>query len=491
MKTIGELVSACEIISSNCDMKIPVSDIRYDSRKVGANDAFVCIKGFKSDGHDYAGQAVGAGASVVISETALSGDIPHIVVADTRKTLATMSSAYFDHPAEKMKVVGVTGTNGKTTTTHLIKIIVEHATGAKAGLIGTNGNMIGDEEIETERTTPESYELHKLFSEMARAGCEFVVMEVSSHSLALDRVCGIAFEAGVFTNLTQDHLDFHQTMDEYKRAKSILFSRCKTSVVNLDDNAAAYFLEKSAGRKLTYSASKNEASVVSKNIKLRSGGVEFEAVMEGAIGRVSLAIPGMFSVYNALAAVTCAHALGIELCKITAAVKTAAGVKGRFEVVGTPSDCTVIIDYAHTPDGIENVLKTVKGFADGRVVALFGCGGDRDKTKRPKMAAACAAHADFCIITSDNPRSEDPLRIIGDILPGIKKTSCPYAVIPDRREAIRFALENGKPRDYILLLGKGHETYQEINGMKNHFDEREEVASFFAEKDEIRKTVML
>lgn len=380
-----------------------------------------------------------------------------------------------------VKVTVVTGTNGKTTTTYLVKHMLEDA-GHKVGLIGTNQNLIGDEVIETERTTPESYELHALFARMRDAGCTHVIMEVSSHSLVLDRVHGIRFAVGAFTNLTQDHLDFHKTMEEYRKAKAMLFAISDKGVINLDDDAAQAMLADAKCPCLTFSCEKDAADLTAKNIRLHADGVEFVAATKGEIARVKLPIPGHFSVENALAALGMVLQTGMPLSDAAHSLATATGVKGRVEVVPTNTDYTVLIDYAHTPDGVENVLRAVRGFAKGRVVALFGCGGDRDRTKRPKMGKIAAELADFCVVTSDNPRTEDPKAIIDDILEGMKGTKTPMQVIVDRPEAIHWAMAHAKKDDVIVLMGKGHETYQEVNHVKHHMDEREIVAAFFDNK---------
>ena len=352
--------------------------------------------------------------------------------------------------------------------------------GHKVGLIGTNQNLIGDEVIETERTTPESYELHALFARMRDAGCTHVIMEVSSHSLVLDRVHGIPFAVGAFTNLTQDHLDFHKTMEEYRKAKALLFSISKKGVINLDDAAAEKMLADAKCPCMTFSCGKPEADLEATDLQLHADGVEFTAQYQGEKADVKLPIPGHFSVENALTALGIVLQLGMPLADAAKSMATATGVKGRVEVVPTDTDYTVLIDYAHSPDGVENVLKAVRGFAKGRVVALFGCGGDRDRTKRPKMGRIAADLADFCVVTSDNPRTEEPKAIIDDILEGMKDSDTPMQVIVDRPEAIHWALAHAQKDDIIVLMGKGHETYQEVNHVKHHMDEREIVAEYFA-----------
>jgi len=467
-------------MTSLADLDMCISGISYDSRSTRPGDLFVAVRGFESDGHKYIPMAVQKGAACILCEEAPTLDVPYILTKNTRRALSVVSANFFGHPADEMKIIAVTGTNGKTTTTTLIKKIIEHTTGEKVGLIGTIGNEIGDVFVEAERTTPESYELQKLFREMANSGCKYVVMEVSSHALSLDRVYGVTFEVGVFTNLTQDHLDFHKTMEAYCKAKAILFTQCRKGVVNMDDEASKVMIEAATCPIFTYSAEKDEADLCAKEINLRSDGVTFIALTIGELKKIRMGIPGLFSVYNALAAAAAAMQLGIGLDSIAETLSEKAGVKGRAEVVPTGRDFTVLIDYSHTPDALENILKTVKGFAKGRTVILFGCGGDRDRTKRPIMGKIAVDLADFAIITSDNPRTEEPGAIIDDILEGVKGTNTPYVVIENRREAIGWAIENAEPGDVIILAGKGHETYQIIGREKRHFDEREIVAEFLA-----------
>lgn len=477
---LQELLRGVAVKSSTAADDLEIREVRYDSRAVQAGDLFVAIRGFATDGHQYIGKALEQGAAAVVCEEAPEG-VPAVVVENARQALAEIAANRFGHPADSMVMLGVTGTNGKTTTTYLVKHMLEDA-GHKVGLIGTNQNLIGDEVIETERTTPESYELHALFARMRDAGCTHVIMEVSSHSLVLDRVHGIHFAVGAFTNLTQDHLDFHKTMEEYRRAKAMLFAISDRGVINLDDDAAQAMLADAKCPCLTFSCEKDAADLTAKNIRLHADGVEFVATTKGELARVKLPIPGQFSVENALAALGMVLQTGMPLGDAAHALATATGVKGRVEVVPTDTDYTVLIDYAHTPDGVENVLRAVRGFAKGRVIALFGCGGDRDRTKRPKMGKIAAELADFCVVTSDNPRTEEPKAIIDDILEGMKGTKTPMQVIVDRPEAIHWALAHAKKDDVIVLMGKGHETYQEVNHVKHHMDEREIVAAFFSNK---------
>ena len=475
---LQDLLKGVAVLESTAAPDTEINEVRYDSRAVRPGDLFVAIRGYATDGHQYIGKALEQGAAAIVCEEAPAG-APAVVVENARRALAEIAANRFGHPADSMVMLGVTGTNGKTTTTYLVKHMLEDA-GHKVGLIGTNQNLIGDEVVETERTTPESYELHALFARMRDAGCTHVIMEVSSHSLVLDRVHGIHFAVGAFTNLTQDHLDFHKTMEEYRRAKALLFTISDKGVINLDDPAAGAMLADAKCPCLTFSCEKDAADLTAKNLKLHADGVEFVAATKGDLARVKLPIPGHFSAENALTALGIVLQLGMPLADAAKSLATATGVKGRVEVVPNDTDYTVLIDYAHSPDGVENVLRAVRGFAKGRVVALFGCGGDRDRTKRPKMGKIAADLADFCIVTSDNPRTEDPKTIIDDILEGMKGTKTPMQVIVDRPEAIHWALAHAKKDDIIVLMGKGHETYQEVNHVKHHMDEREIVRDFFA-----------
>ena len=457
-----------------------ISGIAYDSRKVKPGDVFVCISGFETDGHKYAGKAVEKGAAAVIAEHAVDAGVPTAVVENTRHALSYAADVFYGHPSGKFRLVGVTGTNGKTTTTFLVKSILEKA-GHKVGLIGTNKNMIGERELPSERTTPESLELTELFAEMAKEGADFVVMEVSSHSLSLSRVEFCEFDVGAFTNLTQDHLDFHKTMENYLAAKKKLFDMCKTGVINADDEGGRKILADCSCVSVSYGID-SAADILAGNIDYGAHGVDFDCDALGAAMRIHINTPGRFSVYNALAAVGICTALGISAEDISEGLRSIPGVCGRAEVVPTGRDYTVMIDYAHTPDGIENILKSIRGFAKGRIVILFGCGGDRDRTKRPKMGRIAGELADFCVVTSDNPRTEDPGEIIKEIIPGVEETGCPYTVIENRKEAIRYALDNAETGDVILLAGKGHETYQILKSGKIHFDEREIVHEILGEE---------
>lgn len=475
---VKELLHGWEILSAaDGVLETEVSGVCWDSREVRPGDLFVAMTGFVADGHRFIPQAMAAGAAAVLCQNAPEDGVPFVRVPDSRRALAVVGGNFFGHPADAMKMIGVTGTNGKTTTTYLLKEILE-STGAKVGLIGTNQNMIGQEAIPTERTTPESFALQALLAQMRDEGCTHVVMEVSSHALALDRVYGIPYDVGVFTNLTQDHLDFHQTMEAYCGAKAILFRNCRAGVVNADDPWTPRLTEGASCKLLTY-GERAAADLRAEDVSLGMDHVSFTAVYRDSRTPVRVNIPGGFMVYNTLDVLGAALELGIPIEQSAAVLSRAAHVKGRVEVVPTPGKAyTILIDYAHSPDSMVNVLQTVKGFAKGRTIALFGCGGDRDKGKRPKMGRAAAENADFAIVTTDNPRTERPGDIIADILPGLEGLGTPYEVVEDRVEAIHWAMDHAEPGDVIVLCGKGHETYQEVGHEKRHMDEREIVRDY-------------
>lgn len=479
---LKEILRDVEVLDLQADMELEISGISCDSRKTKPGDLFVAVKGFESDGHKFVAKAVEKGAVCVLCEDMPETDIPCIRMANTRVGLAAVSANFLGRPAEKLKIVGVTGTSGKTTTTTLIRELIEKLTGEMCGLIGTNVNIVGGVETEASRTTPESIEVQQLLYDMVEAGCKYAVMEVSSHALCLSRVYGIPFEAAVYTNLSLDHLDFHGTMEEYAKAKALLFKQARHGSVNLDDEYASVMLEAAECPMMTYSARDNEADLVAKDIRFSAGGVRFIAVSDEGLDTVKMRIPGRFSVYNALSALSALKMLGLPVADAAKALAECPGVKGRAEVVPTGTDYTVLIDYAHKPDALENILSTIRECAEGRVVTLFGCGGDRDRTKRPVMGEIAARYSDFVVVTSDNPRTEDPMAIIGEILPGLKGSKTPYKVIENRPQAIRWAMENAQPGDTIVLAGKGQETYQEIGHEKFHLDEREVVRDVLAGK---------
>ena len=476
---LKDLLQGINVLEHTADLEQNIEAIAYDSRKVQTNGLFVAISGFATDGNRYIPMAMEKGAAAVITAKKPETDVPYVLVDSDRKALAMLGVNFYGHPAEKMTMIGITGTNGKTSVTLLLKHLLEKTQGAKVGLVGTMGNMIGDVELPTERTTPESFELQALFARMVEAGCTHCVMEVSSHALTLDRVGGVHYNVVAFTNLTEDHLDFHKTMEAYCDAKAELFRRCDRAVLNRDDEWFDRMVSGASCEVLTTSV-KEQAGLMAENLELLSDGIRFTAVLEDQKVSVRLPIPGKFTVYNALTVLGVAVQLGVSLEAAAEALTTAQGVKGRVEVVPTPGQSyTVLVDYAHTPDGLENVLSSVRGFCKGRLIAVFGCGGDRDPIKRPIMGAIGVKLADHTIITSDNPRTEDPMAIIRDIVAGLEEGS--WEIIEDRRKAIRYAMDIAKKDDIIVLAGKGHETYQEIDGVKYHLDEREEVAAHLAE----------
>ncbi len=479
---LKELLRNLTVLRMSADPETEIRGVSYDSRRTQPGDLFVAVRGFEVDGHRFIPKAMERGAAAVLCETPPEDGTPFVQIEDCRLGLALVSRDFFGNPAAYMKMIGITGTSGKTTVSYLLKHLLEAKLDAKVGLIGTNGNWIGDEYLHTEHTTPESYELHRLFRRMADAGCTHVVMEVSSHSLALERVAGILFDVGLYLNLSQDHLDFHRDMEDYAAAKRKLFSQCREAWLNADDAWTPFMLSAASCPCRLFSAEKSNADLRAGDLSLSPGGVCFEADYEGKKTAVSLAIPGIFSVYNALAVMAAGISLGISLADCAEAMASAKGVKGRMELVPSDGDYAILIDYAHKPDALEKVLKTLRPLTRGRLIALFGCGGDRDHGKRPIMGRIAGELADLCVVTSDNPRTEEPLAIIHDILSGMQSSSAAVQVIPDREEAIAWAIDKAAPGDVILLAGKGHEDYQIVGKEKRHMDEREIVASILAKR---------
>jgi UDP-N-acetylmuramoyl-L-alanyl-D-glutamate--2,6-diaminopimelate ligase len=480
---LADVLKGIAVTSQDADLSLEITGVSYDSRTTAEGNLFVAVRGFETDGHKYIGAAVQKGAACVLCEEKPDANVPCVITGDTRRALAVASANWFHDPASELRLIGVTGTNGKTSTTSLIKTVIEKCSGEKVGLIGTNSIEFGGTIIEASHTTPESYDLQKLLREMADDGCRWAVMEVSSHALLLERVHGLRFAVGVFTNLTHEHLDFHKTMDEYAAAKARLFKQSVSAVINLDDAYAPVMTEaaEAAGCHITtFSMENDQAGLVAKRIRISADRVEFCALTMEKLQKIELGIPAMFTVYNALAAAATGLALGFAIEAVAAALAGCKGIKGRIEVVPTGRDFTVIIDYAHKPFALENIIRTFKALETGRVVTLFGCGGDRDKTKRPLMGEIAARLSDFVVVTSDNPRTEEPGAIIEDILSGMKGTKTPYIVIENRKDAIGWVLKNAQPNDIILLAGKGHETYQIIGKQKYPFDEREIVRAFLA-----------
>jgi len=459
-----------------CQGKLPangeVAFITEDSRKVRPGSVFCCVPGAKVDGHDFAAQAVKNGAVCIVAQKP-TGTNCEVIVENTRAAYALLCAAYHGHPAKQLTLVGVTGTNGKTTTTYILKQLFDNI-GYNTGLVGTMVNMVKQEQYPSVLTTPDPWELQGLFVKMVEEGCTHCFMEVSSQALDQRRVEGIVFRLGVFSNLTQDHLDYHGTFENYLLAKRRLFLQSKVGIVNLDDDAAPRMVEGTPARPVTYSIRRNDADYTAKQVQLGPGSVGYELVCNGAIGRVRYGVPGEFSVYNTMAAACAALELGVEMQDVVRGLAAAGGVRGRMEVVPNTGDFTVIIDYAHTPDALENILRTVNEINSngGRIITVFGAAGERDATKRPVMGEIAAQHSDIIVITSDNPRGEDEMAIIEQVRSGVKRKIKVY-IEPDRKQAIALALKRAKADDIILLAGKGHEDYQALSTGDIAFDERE------------------
>ena len=471
MKLIDLLENNAETLIGDTE----ITSITDNTSKVQQGSLFVCIKGGKFDGHSVASEMLEKGAVAVVCEHDLGLGEKQIITKNSRVLYGKICSAWFGHPERKITLLGVTGTNGKTTTTNVIKHILM-STGHKCGLVGTIQNEIGEEVLHTENTTPFVYEFMELLDEMVRKGCEYVVMEVSSFGLVQNRIGSSHFRTAVFTNLTQDHLDYHKDMEDYFQAKKILFGICDTALCNIDDDYGKRLFEESECEKYTFSV-KEKADFYAENIEMKSTGTKFDFCFNGERYTVNTRIPGLFNVSNLTSAIAVCIRENIPLNEIISAIGNYNGVKGRCEVIPTNRDFTVICDYAHTPDAIENILKSVKEYTEHNLICLFGCGGNRDSSKRPKMARSASKYADKLIITSDNPRNENPEVIISDILKGLEDTDTPYDVITDRREAIYYALKTAEKGDIIVLAGKGHEDYQILADNRHiHFDEREIVA---------------
>ncbi|MED3401134.1 UDP-N-acetylmuramoyl-L-alanyl-D-glutamate--2,6-diaminopimelate ligase [Bacillus velezensis] len=455
-----------------------ITSIEMDSREVRKGSLFVCIKGYTVDGHDFAQKAAENGAAAIVAEKELDVDVPVIIVRQSQRALSVLSDAFYGQPTKQLQLIGITGTNGKTSTTHMVDEIFKKA-GRQTGLIGTMYIKIGDETFPVKNTTPESVTLQKTFKKMNDEHVDTAIMEVSSHALSLGRVHGCDYDIAVFTNLTQDHLDYHKTMEDYRQAKSLLFSQLggsfnhekpKRAVLNADDKASAYFEKVTAAHILTYGI-ENDADVMAKQIEISAQGTSFELVTPKGTKQITVSLVGRFNVYNVLAAAATAIAAGLPFDTITSALEELQGVRGRFELVNHNQPFPVVVDYAHTPDSLENVLNTCKDMTEGKLFVVVGCGGDRDKTKRPKMAEIAVRIADEPIFTSDNPRSEDPLAILRDMERGVEGTY--YHSIANREQAIFFAIANAKKGDVVLIAGKGHETYQQIGNETFDFDDAE------------------
>ena len=478
---LKSILSGIEGLKAKGTLDMEIMGVAHDSRKVKEGYVFIAVKGYDVDGHNYIHQAIENGAKAIVIEdissikqSGLPEGITLVVAPNTREALAKMACNFYDNPSKKFNLIGITGTKGKTTTTFMIKSILEKS-GQKVGLIGTVANYIGDKNLgESSRTTPESLELQELFAEMVKEKINTVVMEVSSQSLKLHRVDGCDFNIGVFTNFSEDHISEkeHPDMQDYFNSKLKLFDMCKKGFINVDDYQVAKVKKLAKNCDIKTYGIDNSADLLAKDITVTNASVDFKVKIGQRNERVKTGIPGRFSVYNSLAAISVASVFGIDAEKIKEALLEVR-VPGRSELVDNKKELTIMIDYAHSPESLQNILSAVKSYTRGRVISVFGCGGDRDPGKRPQMGEISGNIADFTIITSDNPRTEDPTEIVKEIEVGTKKTKGKYIAIVDRIEAIKYAIDMANKNDIIVLAGKGHETYQEINGKKYPFDERE------------------
>ena len=482
---LQELLKGVGIVSFNGDLNVEINGIVYDSRKTKKGNLFICVSGYTKDGHSYISDALQKGAAAFIVEKDVEVKGATVVkVHSSRSAMPLLASNFYANPTQELRLIGITGTNGKTTTTYLIKSIIE-ANRQRTGLLGTISTQIGDKVLVSSRTTPEAIDLQSLFRVMADGNIDYAVMEVSSHSLELGRVEGCNFKIGVFTNLTQDHLDFHKTIENYRNVKKKLFYMTNgANIINIDDEHGRIIADevKKLGTKLITYGIDNKADIMAKNIDITSKGVGFTLVTPEYEIELNIKIPGKFSVYNALSAASVGYAEGISGEVIREGLNKVDNVPGRSEILKTDTPYTIIVDYAHTPDGLKNILASVKEYAKGRIITLFGCGGDRDREKRSIMGGIAGKMSDYCIITSDNPRSEEPMDIIRQAEAGIKSTGCDYICIENRRDAIKFALRMAKSGDIVLLAGKGHETYQVLKDRTIPFDERDIVEELLMEE---------
>ena len=481
---LTELARCCaeEVMEIRGEAEVGIPFI--DSRQKQENGLFFCISGARFDAHDFAPQAIANGAAALVVERFLPLETPQIRVRNVRAAFGPMCSALYGFPSRKMKMIGITGTKGKTTSSYLVKAILE-AAGMKAGLIGTTGNMIGSTFLHGEMTTPEAHELQRLLYTMAQQDVEAVVMEVSAHAIDMRRIDGILYDVGCYTNLSQDHLDYFDTMERYFEAKKAFFvpRYVRQAALNVDDETSLKIMREIKVPYLRYGISTN-AELYARDIEISESGVNFRiCVLEQGERDVHLQMTGIFNVYNALTAAAAALALGIGLDEIGRGLESVRAVPGRAEMLETNTPYKVLLDYSHSPEALENILTAVRDFTRGRVIALFGCGGDRDHGKRPMMGEIGGRLADYCILTSDNPRNEDPFDILAAIEEGIRRTDGPYTVIENRREAIRYALSIAREGDIVVLAGKGHETCQELRGVKRPFDEKVVVRELLEEME--------
>ena len=486
MKTLKDIISTLDVQQVQGNQNVSIQDITADSRAVKLNSLFIALDGATVDGHNYIDKAVDAGAvAVIVSKpVTVPADVCVITVDDTRQAMMVCVPYFFDYPANHMRMVGVTGTNGKTTTTHMIRHILK-AQGFKVGVIGTVHIMIGDTSYPIHNTTPDVVDLQHILHQMVQENVEYCVMEVSSHALALGRVSGVEFDTAVFTNLTQDHLDFHKTFENYLAAKCKLFEQVsapnqvkdnKGAVINIDDSYGYRVMEKTTAPTITYSTL-GKGTLNASDVHMSTKNSQYTVNYKGESYPVSMNTTGLFNVYNTLAAIGACLQEGISMEAIDTALKTFSSVPGRFELIEEGQDFAVVVDYAHTPDGLQNILETAKAIKENRIIIVFGCGGDRDATKRPIMGRIAAEYGDKIYVTSDNPRTEDPVQIVKDVEVGVKEAlrdGTSYEVIVDRREAINHAIHDAKAGDIVIIAGKGHENYQILKNETIHFDDREE-----------------
>ena len=474
---LNQIIDGLEVIKTSGNIEINIENVAFDSRKVTPNTLFICIKGFKVDGHDFIQKAIDMGAVAFLVEEDISIDgYTFIKVEDTRASMAKVADNFYELPSTKIDIIGVTGTNGKTSISTFLTEVLE-LNKNKIGLVGTIKIFDGEKEIESSNTTPESLDLQKYFKQMVDNNCTHCAMEVSSHSLVLKRVDEVDFKIGLFTNLTPDHLDFHKDLDDYRDAKEQLFYKTSVAnIINIDDEGGAKIYEniKNLETKAYTYAIDQEADFMAKDIKIDASGVTYKLITPTYEEEVFVPVPGKFTVYNTLAVIAGCYCLGIDKEIILKALKNTSGVAGRFETVKNDKEISVIVDYAHTPDALENILNTAREFAKGNIITVFGCGGDRDTTKRPIMGNIAQRLSNKIIVTSDNPRTEDPELILKDIVKGLDTNNENYDIVIDRREAINNAVKMAKKGDVVIIAGKGHETYQILGTVKHHFDDKEE-----------------
>jgi UDP-N-acetylmuramoyl-L-alanyl-D-glutamate--2,6-diaminopimelate ligase len=489
---LEELIRPLLLHTVTGDLLTNIKGIQTDSRCVKSGDLFIAVRGFTVDGHRFVNKAVENGAVAVLVEELVAVDVPVVLVPDSRRAMAVVAATFFRHPTQALKLIGITGTNGKTTTAHLIQQVLAGG-GGPVGIIGTLGMEIGDRTYPLHNTTPDVLELQRGFRMMCDQACQYAVIEVSSHALEMGRTRGCQFRLAVFTNLTQDHLDYHETMEKYKAAKGLLFSQLgnqygdrlaehAVAILNADEEASLDFAKSTSAQVITYGI-EQRADVRARELRFTTTGTAFVLDTFKGTMEMQLQLMGKFNVYNALAAISVALVEGVSLEEIKQRLEAVMGINGRFEPVDAGQPFTVIVDYAHTPDGLENVLTTIREFARGNVVTVVGCGGDRDRSKRPLMAQIAAKYSDLVVLTADNPRTEDPASILVDMLEGMRAIEPHrYVTLLDRKEAIYFALRQAAPNDLVLIAGKGHETYQEVNGVRMEFDDREVVRAAICEQ---------